>query len=46
MKKIFLLIVLPLVMVLFSGCKDSVNLDDYTESKHYINVSSTNYKCL
>ena len=37
MKKIFLLIVLPLVMVLFSGCKDSVSLDDYTESKHYVN---------
>lgn len=38
MKKIFLLIVLPLVMVLFNGCKDSVNLDDYTESKHYVNL--------
>lgn len=38
MKKIFLLIVLPLVMVLFSGCKeDSFYLDDYTESKHYVN---------
>ncbi len=38
MKKIFLLIVLPLVMVLFSGCKeDSFRLDDYTESKHYVN---------
>ncbi len=38
MKKIFLLIVLPLVIVLFSGCKeDSVSLDDYTESKHYVN---------
>ena len=43
MKKIFLLIVLPLVIVLFNGCKeDSVSLDDYTESKHYVNVSSTN----
>lgn len=37
MKKIFLLIVLPLGMVLFNGCKDSVNLDDYTKSKHYVN---------
>lgn len=38
MKKIFLLIVLPLVMVLFNGCKeDSFRLDDYTESKHYVN---------
>lgn len=38
MKKIFLLIVLPLVIVLFSGCKeDSFRLDDYTESKHYVN---------
>ena len=38
MKKIFLLIVLPLVIVLFNGCKeDSVSLDDYTESKHYVN---------
>ena len=27
-----------LIIVLFSGCKDSVNLDDYTESKHYINL--------
>lgn len=38
MKKIFLLIVLPLVMVLFNGCKeDSFRLDDYTKSKHYVN---------
>lgn len=27
-----------LIMVLFNGCKDSVNLDDYTESKHYVNL--------
>lgn len=38
MKKIFLLIVLPLVIVLFSGCKeDSFRLDDYAKSKHYVN---------
>ena len=27
-----------LIIVLFSGCKDSFYLDDYTESKHYVNL--------